>query len=185
MEWLSDESGVGKPISTFPKESMTFWPIFPIILPDVAFSLPSCSTTGSSCSNSGKPLVADLFCPYLPNSRMDRPEIFWACFHHPYSPPHKTMLANGCTDLEKKIKMVVGCWGWLLKNCTLEFVEISRVCYGHPYASPHETNLQMDAWISWKFKNACRWWKSISRKLCTRICWNFLGILLSSICISP
>ena len=43
----------------------------------------------------------------------------------------------------------------------------------------------MDAQISRKYKNGCRWWRLISQKLCTRICWNCLIMSPSSICIFP
>ena len=50
---------------------------------------------------------------------------------------------------------------------------------------PIEKFWSMDAWISRKTKNGWRWWRPISWKPCTRICWNCLCMLPSSICISP
>jgi len=43
----------------------------------------------------------------------------------------------------------------------------------------------MDRWILRKTKNGWRWWRSISWKPCTWIYWNCLGMLSSSILISP
>jgi len=135
VEWMSDESGIWGPLSTFPKEEMTFWLISPIVLPHVASPRPSYSATGSSCSNYSI-LVAILFYAYLSNNRLDWPEICWACCHN-------------------------------------------------PYAHPHKKSWPVDARISRKNKNCCRWWRPISQKVCTGVCWNFLIMLLSSICISP
>ena len=84
---------------------ITVWWSQPLIFPFKTAHFQSyrcCSVSCRiSCRFSGQPFVANLFCPYLPNGRMDWPKTLWSCCHHHYAHPHKKKLVNGCTDLEK------------------------------------------------------------------------------------
>ena len=81
--WMDDEWIIVGPLSMFPKAHITFWALSPI-------KSTSCSNYGPFCSISGQPHVAYLFYPYILNGILYWPKICWECFHHPYTPPHKT-----------------------------------------------------------------------------------------------